>query len=144
MPPGVFSGLRSGRAGAKTAFVFPILTGHGFGLAICRRTVEDHSGTIKSPRRGTAFTLTLPQREGGIPGMRRACTPCWRVPMTAMTSSRYLLCSRTYEEARAEAREILKIDPHFSLEQYTLRLPFKDQAVNECLLTSLRKAGLLE
>jgi adenylate cyclase len=48
-----------------------------------------------------------------------------------------------YEEARAEAEEILRIDPLFSLEQHTMRLPYKDQAVNERLLADLRKAGLL-
>jgi adenylate cyclase len=48
-----------------------------------------------------------------------------------------------YEEARAEAEEILKIDPLFSLEQHTMRLPYKDPAVNERLLADLRKAGLL-
>jgi adenylate cyclase len=47
-----------------------------------------------------------------------------------------------YEEARTEAREIFKIDPRFNLEQYTMRLPFKDRAVNERLLADLRKAGL--
>jgi len=48
-----------------------------------------------------------------------------------------------YEEARAEAEEILRIDPLFSLEQHTMRLPYKDPAVNERLLADLRKAGLL-
>jgi adenylate cyclase len=48
-----------------------------------------------------------------------------------------------YEEARFEAREILKINPRFDLEQYTKRLPYKDREVNERLLTDLRKAGLL-
>jgi adenylate cyclase len=48
-----------------------------------------------------------------------------------------------YEEARAEVEEILRIDPMFSLEQHTMRLPYKDQTVNERLLADLRKAGLL-
>jgi adenylate cyclase len=48
-----------------------------------------------------------------------------------------------YMEARADAEEILKIDPLFSLEQHTMRLPYKDQAVNERLLGDLRKAELL-
>jgi tetratricopeptide (TPR) repeat protein len=62
--------------------------------------------------------------------------------------SRYALvttycATEQYEEARAEAREIFKIDPRFNLEQYTKRLPYKDREVNERLLTDLRKAGLL-
>lgn len=62
--------------------------------------------------------------------------------------SRYALvttycAAKRYEEARAEAREIFKIDPRFNLEQYTKRLPYKDREVNERLLTNLLKAGLL-
>jgi adenylate cyclase len=50
--------------------------------------------------------------------------------------SRYALvttycATEQYEEARAEAREIFKIDPRFNLEQYTKRLPYKDREVNE-------------
>jgi adenylate cyclase len=48
-----------------------------------------------------------------------------------------------YKEARAEVEEIFSMDPLFSLEQHTMRLPYKDQAVNERLLADLRKAGLL-
>jgi adenylate cyclase len=48
-----------------------------------------------------------------------------------------------YKEARVEAEEILRMNPLFSLEQHTMRLPYKDQAVNERLLADLRKAGLL-
>jgi signal transduction histidine kinase len=38
-------------------------SGHGFGLAICRRIVENHGGSIdveSEPGRGTRFVLTLP------------------------------------------------------------------------------------
>jgi TolB-like protein/Tfp pilus assembly protein PilF len=48
-----------------------------------------------------------------------------------------------YEEARAELQEILRIDPRFSLEHFTMRLPYKDQAINERVLSDLRKGGLL-
>jgi adenylate cyclase len=62
--------------------------------------------------------------------------------------SRYALvttycAAERYEEARAEAREIFKIDPSFNLEEYTKRLPYKDREVNERLLADLLKAGLL-
>jgi adenylate cyclase len=45
-------------------------------------------------------------------------------------------------EARAEAAEILRISPNFSLEVWRQRLPFKDPAVLERQLAALRKAGL--
>jgi len=41
-------------------------TGHGFGLAICRRIVENHRGTISAQSevgKGTEFTLTFPLPE---------------------------------------------------------------------------------
>jgi adenylate cyclase len=46
------------------------------------------------------------------------------------------------EEARAEAAEVLRISPQFSLEALKQRLPYKDPAETERHLTALRKAGL--
>jgi adenylate cyclase len=46
------------------------------------------------------------------------------------------------EEARAEAAEVLRLNPSFSLEGLKQRLPFKDPAKTEQYLASLRKAGL--
>lgn len=46
------------------------------------------------------------------------------------------------EEARAEAAEILRLNPKFSLEGLKQRLPFKDPAAVEQYLANLRKAGL--
>ena len=46
------------------------------------------------------------------------------------------------EEARAEAAEILRLMPTFSLEDAKQRWPFKDSAVLERDLAALRKAGL--
>ncbi len=48
------------------------------------------------------------------------------------------------EEARAEVAEMLRISPRASLESQRERMPFKDQAVSERYLESLRKAGLPE
>jgi len=44
--------------------------------------------------------------------------------------------------ARAEAAEIMRLNPQFSLEVWKQRENFKDQAVQERLLNALRKAGL--
>jgi hypothetical protein len=46
------------------------------------------------------------------------------------------------EEARAEAAEVLKISPKYSLEVLRQQSPYKDQAVLERELAALRKAGL--
>jgi adenylate cyclase len=46
------------------------------------------------------------------------------------------------EEARAEAAEVLKISPNFSLERWRQMSPYKDPAVLERGLAALRKAGL--
>jgi TolB-like protein/class 3 adenylate cyclase/predicted Zn-dependent protease len=45
-------------------------------------------------------------------------------------------------EARAEAAEILRLNPNFSLEVHKQRVPIKDPAVLERHLAALRKAGL--
>jgi adenylate cyclase len=45
-------------------------------------------------------------------------------------------------EARAEAAEVLRLNPNFSLEVHRQRMPIKDPAVLERHLAALRKAGL--
>ena len=58
--------------------------------------------------------------------------------------------TRTYvrtgreEEARAEAREILKINPRFSLQNFQGRFPYTDQALRDAAIADLRQAGLPE
>jgi adenylate cyclase len=46
------------------------------------------------------------------------------------------------KEAQAEAAEVLRIHPKFSLEHYAKTLPFKDQSVVDDTIARLRKAGL--
>ena len=46
------------------------------------------------------------------------------------------------EEAQAEAAEVLRLNPQFSLEVMRQRAPYTEPAVRERLLTALRKAGL--
>jgi predicted Zn-dependent protease len=45
-------------------------------------------------------------------------------------------------EARAEAVEVLRINPQFSLEVHKQRAPIKDPAMLERHIAALRKAGL--
>jgi adenylate cyclase len=46
------------------------------------------------------------------------------------------------EEARGEVAEILRLNPHFSVEGVRARLSSQDPAKNERLVNDLRKAGL--
>jgi adenylate cyclase len=45
-------------------------------------------------------------------------------------------------EAEAEAAEVLRINPTFSLEVFKQNIPYKDQALLERTLAAARKAGL--
>jgi TolB-like protein/class 3 adenylate cyclase/Tfp pilus assembly protein PilF len=53
----------------------------------------------------------------------------------------YALMGRE-KEAHAEAAEVLRIDPTFSVESYGRRVPYKDQKVIDDIVSSMRKAGL--
>jgi len=46
------------------------------------------------------------------------------------------------EEARAEAAEVLRIHPEFSLGHFAKTLPYKNQSDIDYTIASLRKAGL--
>jgi hypothetical protein len=46
------------------------------------------------------------------------------------------------EEARREIAEILRINPQFSLANVRERIPYKDPAALERMVTGLQKAGL--
>src|SRR5262249_16126743 len=45
-------------------------------------------------------------------------------------------------EARAEAAEVLRLNPHFSLTVHKQRMPIKDPVVLERYIAALRRAGL--
>jgi ApbE superfamily uncharacterized protein (UPF0280 family) len=46
------------------------------------------------------------------------------------------------KEARAEAAEVLRINPKFSLDYFPTAFPYKDQSVTNNLINACRKAGL--
>jgi TolB-like protein/Tfp pilus assembly protein PilF len=46
------------------------------------------------------------------------------------------------EEARAVGENILKINPKFSVEKFAKRLPYKNEAYRDLLISGLKKAGL--
>jgi len=53
----------------------------------------------------------------------------------------YIMMGRE-KEARAEAAEILRINPKFSLDYLAKTLSYKDQSQNDKVVNALRKAGL--
>ena len=55
----------------------------------------------------------------------------------------YVECGRE-QDARAQAAEVIKVDPKFSLEKFADALTYKDPAQTERALDALRKAGLPE
>jgi adenylate cyclase len=46
------------------------------------------------------------------------------------------------KEARAEAAEIMRVNPKFSLDFVAKMLPYKDQSQTDKVVNALRKAGL--
>jgi adenylate cyclase len=53
----------------------------------------------------------------------------------------YIMMNRE-KEARAEAAEVLRLDPNFSLDRFAKVYPYKDQSVTDNLINACRKAGL--
>jgi adenylate cyclase len=47
-------------------------------------------------------------------------------------------------EARAQTAEVLSVQPKFSTKRYAKKIPFRDKAENDQLISALRKAGLPE
>ena len=53
----------------------------------------------------------------------------------------YIMMGRE-KEARAEAAEVLRINPKFSVDYWAKTLPYKDQSEKDKIVDALRKAGL--
>jgi adenylate cyclase len=53
----------------------------------------------------------------------------------------YIMMGRE-QEARAEAAEVLRINPKFSVDSFAKRLTYKDQSVTDKYIDALRKVGL--
>ena len=53
----------------------------------------------------------------------------------------YGACGRE-EDARSQARKLLKVQPNFTVEYFGKRLTLKNDADKELFLNGLRKAGL--
>jgi adenylate cyclase len=90
---------------------------------------------------GVAYRL-LQRSEEAIVSYKKAISiePSYLMAHVALCSA-YALDGREME-AHAEAEEVLRIDPKFSIERYAKGLPFKNQALRDLIVAALRKAGL--
>jgi adenylate cyclase len=62
------------------------------------------------------------------------------LPAHVFLAATYVLAGRQ-EQARAEAAEVMRIDPQFSLECYAKMIPYRQTLVDQ-QVEALRKAGL--
>jgi tetratricopeptide (TPR) repeat protein len=90
---------------------------------------------------GMSYGL-LEQYEEALAAFKRAldCLPFFPLPHLFLAGIYSELGQE--EKARAEATEVRRLHPAFSLEGLKQRLPYKDPAESERLLAALRKAGL--
>jgi adenylate cyclase len=63
------------------------------------------------------------------------------IPAHIALAETYLLMGRE-KDARAEAAEVLKINPKFSVEYWAKTIPFKDHSRRDEVVNALRKVGL--
>ena len=61
---------------------------------------------------------------------------------TYLTLASACILAEREAEAGAAATEVLKINPRFSLEQYTRIIPIRDRSFIDRTVDALRKAGL--
>jgi adenylate cyclase len=93
-------------------------------------------------RLGTAYRQ-LGQYEEGVASFKKALQLYGADHLVAhlQLAGTYPLMGRE-KEAHAEAAEVMRIDPKFSLESYARILPYKDQKAIDDYVSALRKAGL--
>jgi adenylate cyclase len=90
---------------------------------------------------GTAYFLTA-RTEEALAAFKRFLT-CYPNHLAAHLIMAAIYAGLGQEEtAQAEAAEVLRINPQYSLEMWKQTLPTKDPAVGELALALLRKAGL--
>jgi tetratricopeptide (TPR) repeat protein len=99
-------------------------------------TVDAHLGDV-----GTAYAVAGHYEEARAPLQRYLSRYPNILHIHLMLAAVYSELGKE-AEARAEAAEVLRINPQFSLEVHKRREPIKDPAVLERHLAALRKAGL--
>jgi adenylate cyclase len=97
---------------------------------------DDHLAGV-----GTAYAVAGRYAEARAPLQRYLSRYPNRLPVHLMLAVVYSELGQT-AEARAEAAEVLRLNPQFSLEVHKQRMPIKDPVVLERHIAALRKAGL--
>jgi tetratricopeptide (TPR) repeat protein len=97
---------------------------------------DDHLGSV-----GTAYAVAGHYEEARAALQRSLSRYPNVLPVHLMLAAVYSELGKE-AEARAEAAEVLRLNPHFSLEVHRQRSPIKDPAVLERQLAALRQAGL--
>ncbi|HEX9869172.1 MAG TPA: tetratricopeptide repeat protein [Candidatus Tectomicrobia bacterium] len=90
---------------------------------------------------GSAYAVAGRYEEARAPLQRYLSRYPNILPVHLMLAAVYSELGKT-SEARAEAAEVLRLNPKFSLAVHRERMPIKDPAVLERHLAALRKAGL--
>jgi tetratricopeptide (TPR) repeat protein len=90
---------------------------------------------------GTAYAMAGRYKEAVAPLQRYLSRYPNILPVHLMLAVVYSELGKE-AEARAEAAEVLRLNPQFSLEVHKQRVPIKDPATLERHLAALRKAGL--
>ena len=98
--------------------------------------VDDHLDSV-----GAAYAVAGRYEEARTPLQRYLSRYPNRLDIHLMLAVVYSELGQA-AEARAEAAEVLRLNPQFSLEVHKQREPIKDPAMLERHLTALRKAGL--
>ena len=88
-------------------------------------------------RNNGQYEKAIEQSKKGLSGNPDQLTPFLTLAVS------YSLLNRT-EEAHKAVKEVLRIDPDFSLEHYAKTMPYKRQETADKIIEALRKAGLPE
>jgi adenylate cyclase len=105
-------------------------------LALKSQFVDFHLADV-----GTAYAVAGHYEEARVPLQRYLSRYPNILPARLMLATVYSELGQA-AEARAEAAEVLRLNPNFSLEVHRQRTPIKDPTVLERHLAALRKAGL--
>jgi adenylate cyclase len=99
-------------------------------------TVDSHLASV-----GSAYAIAGHYEEARDPLQRYLRRYPNYLPAHLLLAAAYSELGQT-AEARAEAAEVLRLNPGFSLAVHKQRMPIKDPAVLERHIAALRKAGL--